>query len=137
MNTEKKIYTIIIGSCVLSVLLGVGFGYLIFGGASVNATLYTGNTTQASVPAISSGTLSEIIASQPDNDDAPPSHRYLVTVVDGYITVFYADHTGGGLKETTTSPAYILPSADLERLQEGIRVYTEEALARVLQDYGS
>ncbi|MCL2605079.1 MAG: hypothetical protein FWD90_11430 [Defluviitaleaceae bacterium] len=137
MNMGKKLYVLIIGSCFISVLLGIGFGYLLFGGASVNASIYPGTAVYSTVPAVS-GTINEILpAVQSGNDDELPNHRYVVTVVDGYITVFYADHNGGRIKEATTTPANALPAADIERLQEGIRIYTEEALARILQDYGS
>jgi hypothetical protein len=136
MFMEKKMYVFIIGSCVLSILLGIGFGYLLFGGAYVNANIYTGSRTNEAVPAVS-GTVSEVAAAVAETGEVLTPHRYVVTVVDGYITVFYADHAGGNVKEVTTSPAYILPPADIERLQEGIRIYTEEALARILQDYGS
>ncbi|MCL2500202.1 MAG: hypothetical protein FWE90_07680 [Defluviitaleaceae bacterium] len=136
MDMEKKIYAWVIGSCVLSVMLGIGFGYLLFGGASVNASIYTGSVTQDAVP-VASGTIHEITAAVSDDEETLPVHRYVVTVVDGYVTVFYADHAGGDIKEATTTPVNVLPAADIERLQEGIRVYTEEALSRLLQDYGS
>jgi len=143
MNNEKKLYALVIGACVLSIVLGVAFGYLIFGGATVNASIYAGSQVQGepfTVPLIS-GKASEVMDIAQETAGFLPSdneaHRYIVTVLDGYITVFYADHIGGGVKEKTTSPADVLPSTDIQRLQEGIRIYTEEALARILQDYGS
>jgi hypothetical protein len=142
MDKEKKLYVLVIGSCVLSILLGVGFGYLIFGGASVNASIYAGARTDAAVPVVS-GSVNQVVsavASSVGEENFPVGeamHHYVVTIIDGYIAVFYAEHNGGDIKEMTTVPANVLPAADIERLQEGIRIYNEEALARILQDYGS
>ncbi|MCL2204782.1 MAG: hypothetical protein FWB88_12680 [Defluviitaleaceae bacterium] len=133
---EKKFFAVIIGSCILSVVLGVGFGYLLFGGATVNARIYTDTPVQAAVPAVS-GKINEVVSYLAESEALLPAHRYVVTVVDGYIAVFYAEGAGGGLLEITTTPYHSLPTADREKLQRGIPVYTEEALGRILQDYGS
>jgi predicted neutral ceramidase superfamily lipid hydrolase len=138
---EKRLYALIIGACVLSILLGVSFGYLIFSGTTVNANIYAHTKAGATVPVVS-GSVNEVVSAvasatgeavYPNTD----SYRYIVTVVDGYVTVFYADHFGGTMKEMTNLPANALPVSDIERLTEGIRIYTEEALERILQDYGS
>jgi len=140
--SEKKFYALIIGACVASVLLGLAFGYLFFSrsmtytidAAEMPATVYhaaVGVPDPARAETLPAASAAVVVA------DEAPSHRYVVKIVDGYIAVFYADHAGGGLKELTTVPANPLPEADLTELAAGIYIYTEEALARILQDYGS
>ena len=142
MEKERNQLFLILGACLLSIMLGVGFGYVIFGGATVRASIYAGPRTpdMGAVPVIS-GKAYEIVAevenAAQELEEAGATHRYVVTVVDGYIAVFYADHAGGKMKELTTTPAAGLPYTDRARLLEGIYIYSEEALARILQDYGS
>jgi hypothetical protein len=131
MNGERKLYILIITACVLSVLSGLAFGYLLFGGASVNANIHT----RADEVVPTSGTVNEVVTIDGFAEDVLP--RYVVTAVNGYVAVFYADHAGGGIMETTTIPLNVLPEYDILRLTQGIYIYTDEALARILQDYGS
>jgi hypothetical protein len=59
---------------------------------------------------------------------------YQLGIQDGYITVYYG---GGPVKEVTARPTDALPFDEKLRLSEGIPVYNETELARLLQDYGS
>ena len=71
---------------------------------------------------------------------AAPSHRYLVTSQDGYIVVFYVNYeskTGNYLHTVTNTSVSSLPPEEQERLAKGIYIYTEDALFRILEDYGS
>ena len=68
-----------------------------------------------------------------------PGHRYIVTSQNGYIVVLYANPTGKAeqIKTLTSTPIVSLPPEEQERLAQGINIYTEEALIRILEDYGS
>ena len=70
-----------------------------------------------------------------------PSHKYLVTASDdGYIVVYNVypgDKQGGTIREVTTTTIDALAPEEQALLLGGIRVYTEEALVRILEDYGS
>ena len=61
--------------------------------------------------------------------------RYVLGTDEGFVAVFYAG--GETLLERTRTPEYALSLDERERLHEGIYIYTEEQLARALQDYGS
>jgi hypothetical protein len=65
---------------------------------------------------------------------AEPQPMYKLGVQDGYITVYYG---GGPVKEVTALPTDALPFDEKLRLNEGIPVYDETELAKLLQDYGS
>jgi len=69
-----------------------------------------------------------------------PHHRYVVTLQDGYIVVYHVnqDSKANGQYHTTTGISVSsLPPEEHERLAKGINIYTEEALFRILEDYGS
>jgi len=70
-------------------------------------------------------------------DGSNAQYMYVVTVIDGYIVVFHSEVYGGGLKERTSTAVGALHPEELARLTSGIKVYSDEALARILQDYGS
>jgi len=70
-------------------------------------------------------------------EDPVASHLYIVTILGGYIAIYHAEAYGGGLKEVTSTAIGALAPEEQERLAEGIKIYTEEALAMILQDYGS
>jgi len=67
------------------------------------------------------------------------AHKYVVTSANGYIVVHYASYEGKAshLRTITNIPTCPLALEELERLQLGIHVYTEEELFRILEDYGS
>lgn len=64
-----------------------------------------------------------------------PEHL-LVKLDEGRITVFY-DNGKGEIKEKTSILERNLRKEDRNRLAEGIRVDTENELARLLEDFGS
>ena len=70
--------------------------------------------------------------------EAPEEARYVVGMANGFVAVFYAVPKGGEtLKELTATPTIALPLEEQRRLLEGIMVYTDEQLVKILQDYGS
>ena len=70
-------------------------------------------------------------------DSQPASHLYVVTIVGGYIAVYYAEENGGGLKEVTNTAVGNLAPEEKEQLMAGVKIYSDEALVMILQDYGS
>jgi len=63
---------------------------------------------------------------------------YIVGVKDGYVAVFYQTPINGtNLKEITDTPVSTLPASDRQRLEDGIEITGDAALARIMQDYGS
>ena len=132
---DKRIYVWMLGLCLGSVLLGVGLGYLVFGGARVSATIYTGAVGFSEEQVGSKDGVGEVLPGLLyELGDEAAGYLYLVTVMDGFVAVMYAC---GEVKEVTTIPTNTLPAADMAFLEQGIRIYTDEALARILQDYGS
>jgi hypothetical protein len=64
--------------------------------------------------------------------------KYKISVVDGYVAVFYDEGIDGSkLKEVTDMPISSLPKEEGQRLTEGIEVIGEESLINILQDFGS
>jgi len=143
----EKIPTIVcLLACTASVLMGFAVGYIFFGpGEYALAYGDTPSPYQAESPYLA-GMPAEIYepcdepvfnyAETVEEQDAP-SYLYVVTTLDGYIVVYHATEYGGGIKEMTSTAVGALAPEELERLAVGIRIYTEEALARILQDYGS
>jgi len=67
----------------------------------------------------------------------PEPLRFVIGVRDGYIAVYSDTGTDVLLKEMTNIPVHALPDEEQERLHGGIVVEGVEALARILEDYGS
>jgi len=81
----------------------------------------------------------EEIMYEPELELIPsPAHRYVVTSQDGYIVVHYANSKNGEqIHRVTSTSVSSLPLEEQERLAEGIYIYNEDALFRILEDYGS
>jgi len=71
---------------------------------------------------------------EPEPDPTPP-YEFVVTAQDGYIVVHRANSKAVYIKTNTAISAF--PDEEQERLQMGIAVCTEDALHRLLEDYGS
>jgi len=136
---EKNWQIFALTACLASIMLGILFGYFISGrhlmvvldAAPDVEYEATAEAAYINVPAVIGAPPYPIYA------ENTPTHLYVVTIVDGFVAVFYAAHSGGALKEITTSAVSTLPAHDLELLNAGIFIYDDEALARILQDYGS
>ncbi len=63
--------------------------------------------------------------------------KYKLGTRGGYITIFYGAGGGAVVKEITGLPSGALPADEQIRLAQGIPVYDDEELAKLLQDYGS
>ena len=127
-------------ACMASVLLGFVLGYMFFGPAAEH-TLAADTVYQAEAPYLAVAELYEPSKAEytlPAQDDKQkPSYLYIVTTLDGYIVVYYAEKNGGGIKEFTNTAVNALAPEEQNRLAAGIQVCSDEALARLLQDYGS
>ncbi|MCL2364039.1 MAG: hypothetical protein FWC71_05190 [Defluviitaleaceae bacterium] len=136
---ERNWHIFALAACLVSITFGIVFGYFI----SIRQLVVAHEAApdieyEAAVDAIYINTPTIMDANHtPVYEEAAPTHRYVVTVVDGFVAVFYAAHSGGALKEVTTSTVNTLPVYDLALLEAGIFIYDDEALARILQDYGS
>jgi len=133
-------------ACMASVLMGFVLGYVFFGvGEPVLAYGDTPVIYQAYAPSFTSDYPpdSESPYSPANVYDMPiieaqeASHLYVVTVLGGYIAIYYAEDYGGRLKEVTSTTVGTLSPEELERLAAGIKIYSDEALALILQDYSS
>ena len=145
---SERIPTIVCASaCMASILVGFIMGYIFFG-ADGNYPAYADTATvyQAGAPylPVSYYDSFEPPAQQsappynhPGPDDDASTHLFVVTTLDGYLVVYHADEYGGGLKEMTNTHVGALAPEELERLTIGIRIYSDEELVRILQDYGS
>ena len=139
----EKIPTVVcMAACAASVLMGFVLGYVFLdsGGYSIahantapvyhepyRAVIYTEAPTPETVP----------VYTPPQQYEEQDSHLFVVTAIDGYLVIYHAERYGGGIKDITGLTVDALPPEELEQLAQGIRVYSDEALVRLLQDYGS
>ena len=150
MITEKIPGAVCAMACVASVLMGFAIGYIVFetgepvlayADAPMDppAASYSADVTPGFTPGFASGlpSLEDFIRdySQPRTPEA--DYLFLVTVLDGYIVVYHSEESGGELKEITSTSIYSFSLEEQEQLKYGIKIYSEEGLARILQDYGS
>jgi hypothetical protein len=134
----KKMYMLLILSAVLGAGSGAAAGYIT--GSRTSAPEDMDHLLQRINP------LAALVVegAEPDSyfddiyDEAvdEPEHRYLVGVFDGYVAVFYTGDEGAAAVLTST-PVNTLPADDQRRITNGIKIYTDEQLAKILQDYGS
>jgi len=130
-------------ACMFSVFFGFGMGYVVFGmGEPAVAYASEADLYQAGMPHMA--VMPELYELQttenmypPPNEEQMMTHLYVVTTLDGYIVIYHATENGGEIKELTSTSVCALAPEELERLNAGILIYTDEALARILQDYGS
>ncbi|MCL2839673.1 MAG: BofC C-terminal domain-containing protein [Defluviitaleaceae bacterium] len=139
----KKKY-VLITICTISALTGIGLGYFFFGPATISASESTSavkyEVFPKYIPIDSEPELMQAYSTiNPTPEPLPiPSHLFVVSIYDGYIAVYHSAPEGKGiLKEVTTTKINALPLIEQVRLEQGINIYTEEALIRILEDYGS
>jgi len=135
-------------ACITSVILGFTIGHIVSGsGENLLAYDDAAAVYQPGTP---------YLAAMPEFDDLPmigqaptpeydnpvmdspvAAHLYVVTILGEYIAIYHAEEYGGGLKEVTSTSVGALAPEEIERLATGIKIYSDEALAMILQDYGS
>lgn len=70
--------------------------------------------------------------------DSYSNQYYVVREYEGYVAVFYTtEQNGTFLKEITDSLVSVLPEDERAKLKTGINVTGNDALNRLLEDYGS
>ena len=129
-------------ACTVSVLMGFTIGYIFFAPGGYTAYADASGPYYAEVPCMAELYVEAPVQTAPPiqnhsetYEEEAPAYMYVVTILDGYIVVY---HSGdGGLKEVTNTAVGALAPEELEYLAKGVRVYSDEALARILQDYGS
>ena len=142
---SEKIPTIMcLIACTASIFMGFAAGYVIFASeedyfvyADTGSPYQADSNITTDTPTIYDLLDEPLVFDRQVPHDATPTYLYVVTVLDGYIVVYHAPGFGGGIKELTSTPIGALEQEELERLIAGVRVYSDEALVRVLQDYGS
>ena len=90
-----------------------------------------------SPPALRASPSDHFECNTPDDSPRP---RYVLGTDHGFVAVFYIQDDLNqtlALKERTLTPETALSTDDRKRLDDGIYIYTEEQLIRLLQDYGS
>jgi len=63
------------------------------------------------------------------------SPKYVLGESNGFVAVFYYNQLD--VKEMTRTPTSSLTDSEFKRLSEGVNIYTDEQLVRILQDYDS
>ena len=142
---KTKYYTILFGVCTLSSAMGVALGYFIFspiGGSTgvigANAAHYSSYYLDE-IPAYVNFDISAVQETDPEIPyelTHEISYSYIVTSHEGFIAVYRAGEKPE-LMEITTTPTNALPQEEQDRLSQGIHIHTEEALIRILEDFGS
>ena len=119
-----------IATAVISAIAGLIIGYAVGNTQEVAASPPEPYVYQLSHAAVTSPAA---IAPSPEEDSALPI--YVLGASDGFVAVFYYDRPG--IKEVTRTPTSSLTEKEFNRLSEGVNIYTEEQLVRILQDYDS
>lgn len=146
----------IIAVCIMvaAIVLGAGASYFTFSRASGSAEydlgympynlfaadfapdFFMGKMEMAYAPSIKSQKAQQHLVAQHRADEI--LHKYVLTSQDGFIVVLYAGHNKSGhIHSITNTPVSSLPEDEQERLAAGINIYTEDALFRILEDFGS
>ena len=133
--TERIPTIVCMLACVASVFIGFIVGYIIFGAGDLTVVYAEAPPAYEARGAHIAYVAAEEEADAPQEEEHEPEHLYVVSALNGYIVVYHAN--GEEVKEFTSTPVGTLSSDELKRLIYGIRIYSDEALARILQDYGS
>ena len=134
---KKRDYFVMGAIIVGSVFFGALFGHFFFD--PVNTSGAPGDDDAiyqlAAVPEVLQIYTEIEAVEEPDL----PNHKYVVTIQDGYIIVFYAAGADKAtqIKTITNTSVAAFPPEEQERLTQGINVYSEDVLFRILEDYGS
>jgi len=138
---KKRDYFAVGAILICSVFFGALFGHFLYGPAYTSVA--QGNEYERSPPPqhVHASFTQEMPPAYTEEETPPiadsPGHKYVVTVVDGYIVVLDATQDSKTVQIATGISVASLPPEELERLSQGIYVYDEDALFRVLEDYGS
>ena len=144
--TEKIPAILCAAACLASVFMGFALGYAFLGlrepvlAYGDTTAVYQADTPPLAVVCVLDDQITQSPAQSSDEfaeNGQEATHLYVVTILGGYIAIYHAEENGGGLKEVTTTAVGTLAPEELERLEAGIKIYSDKALALILQDYGS
>jgi len=149
---KYRTYVMLAAAVIFSVV-GILFGYFVFGPVLTSVADGTSYTAQARYPYIHENTtiagIEEIDVHYQPADDIYSMHGqnlvyppviYVVTVQDDFIIVRHVEAVGkvcGPMYMTTNTPVSALPIEEQQRLADGIFIYDEDSLFRILEDFGS
>jgi len=129
---RKSILLIFSGVCALCVLIGIGVGYLLW---QPSAAAYAAAPDELVLDSIEQDIVNPTDTQSSLYFNSSQEALYVVGIFNGYIAVYYA--SGGNIKEVTSTPVSALVEEEQQRLANGIPIYNDEQLVRILQDYGS
>ena len=132
---EKRNRYVMVATIVCFAAFGTLLGYLLLG--SIHTLVaQTGQDELLAAPTPVSEIDENAHETVPEVSSAP-LHQYVVTAQDGYLVVLSAGKTGEQMHTITSISISALPPEEQERLSNGIPIYDEMALFRILEDYGS
>jgi len=140
-----------LATCVLSVMLGIGIGYVFFALPDSTSAVISLEPSIEHIDTVHASFEPEFLLPQQTEYEpvvevfyelTPPHvpHIYIVMSKDGNVVVYYANPSGeppNQIKTITNIAVAALPTEEQNRLAQGIFVYTEDDLFRILEDYGS
>jgi len=141
----KSDYLFVVAISIVAIILGVLIGYFIFGpintyGALANYEHENYVDQQEIQQEIQPVYVRDYTIEETDySPTILPPYRYVVTSQNGYIIILHAAPEGKAsqVKNVTNIPTTPLPLEEQERLENGINIYDEDALVRILEDFGS
>jgi hypothetical protein len=132
MKKKLRLITVsVVCLTVLAVLLAV---YSHFRREAIDEIKSSGTRTLETDYENPAGTRDNTREPDKTKTDSPP--RYELSVLNGYITVFYAGDRSN-VKQVTGTPVVSLSREEQERLTIGIDIDDDEQLVKLLQDYDS
>ena len=117
-----------IATAIVSAIAGLIIGYAVGNTQEVAAS-----PPEPHVYKLSSTTSPAAVAPATEADNTAP--KYVLGASDGFVAVFYYNRPD--IKELTRTPTSSLTTDEFNRLSEGVYIYNEEQLVRILQDYDS
>ena len=128
---KRKLTAAVFALCALSAAAGILLGYFVVGSVGVSAM-------KASFEEAEELSLGKNIFQEAKIETQKPqlqNQNFIVASKDDFIVVYCADTLE--IIETTFTHVTALPHEEQERLANGIYILGEEALMRILEDYGS
>jgi hypothetical protein len=133
---KRKFSVTLLAACTLSAFIGIMLGFFVLGSIGVSATMTEPEMLSIGKPEYADYSIPTVTEYRNEPEVREAGHSFILGSKDGYIAVYYAGDTPE-IKEMTFTPINALPIEEQERLAQGIHIYTEEALVRILEDYES
>ena len=133
----NKYILIVAGAAFLSTFLGAALGILLHHSICVRERYSVSAASEDFSLPLNEKALPVILnqaapyLSQAENNER---HKFVLGISGGFVAVYCE---GSGLVEITDTPVNALSQEEVYRLTNGIYVYTDEQLTKLLQDYCS